>query len=839
MDVCPNVKKRFNRYKKKSFILLSSFFAILTAIPLYVLYSGLLENNIIIRSQIKNFGVGGVTRNVSIGKSLNSLVNNFTTTFEDRTPLNNVFIEIKFKDSRILNRSIDRALELGYIDKSCFEKVSARLTYKNSSFDCKLRIKGAYLDHVSTDKISLAIKLSNGHLFGFNKFTINSPMVRDYHTTLLISESMRFKNVLTPQTIPINVFINGFRKGIMYLEQAFDERLTEDNKMPYGPILTFDEKENTVKFEDDSFFNIGNSDLIWSAGNYEKYFQNPGEYSHAFMLEDWARYYAVTTLYKSWHGNVKINLYFYFNPITKKFSPISFDNSCGMDLEASKRNYLPLENEFFHHLLEINEFKRLYIEEVKWWLNNPLAKSHLNKLKSLERIFRGQLILEHPFVDKYLINTKHLTAHIKNIEETEFSTYENIEKVPSNNFPTVFWDLADKQLSIQTNLYDKDKYIINQIFFPPELDHKTIPEYFNNKNIVEGNYLSNATYSVSEVDGKLKNKTFKFKNKVSKIISHPYVVSRTSIIKKYFKVNKARRLITAAGTITINDSLVLPQNYSFRVEAGSRLLFSPSKYLVVNGNLVAVGTSSDPIIFSCSDPNQYWGGLLIIGNRHTFDGSYIEYGFADGNHDDFQLRGSFTVYGCDVKLKNSKIFKNNCEDLLNFTKCSGMLEEVEISDSKSDGLDIDFSEFTIDQLSCSRIGKQTGSDAFDFSGSLISISKCKLKSFTDKGISVGEKSDVKILDTTIRNGLVGIACKDSSNVEVFNTTIQNTKMAKLMAYIKKEHFGGAIIKCRDVNVSQSQCLVTKGSSIFIDDTEVAKSKVAINELYDDAMLSVK
>ena len=93
--------------------------------------------------------------------------------------------------------------------------------------------------------------------------------------------------------------------------------------------------------------------------------------------------------------------------------------------------------------------------------------------------------------------------------------------------------------------------------------------------------------------------------------------------------------------------------------------------------------------------------------------------------------------------------------------------------------------------------KDSKNDCIDFSYGSYEIINSKIENCGDKAISIGEKSNVKISSSNIKNSNYGIASKDSSNVFIKNTNIKNTKFC-LAAYRKKQEFSGSIVDTDEI-----------------------------------------
>ena len=114
-------------------------------------------------------------------------------------------------------------------------------------------------------------------------------------------------------------------------------------------------------------------------------------------------------------------------------------------------------------------------------------------------------------------------------------------------------------------------------------------------------------------------------------------------------------------------------------------------------------------------------------------------------------------------------------------------------------MDLDFSELKIDNV----VIENAKNDCIDFSGGKYFISKGLFKFCGDKGISVGERSSVKISYSLIENSNIGIASKDGSSIHLNKVNIQTVETC-LASYKKKQEFSGGLInienfKCESFN----------------------------------------
>ena len=145
----------------------------------------------------------------------------------------------------------------------------------------------------------------------------------------------------------------------------------------------------------------------------------------------------------------------------------------------------------------------------------------------------------------------------------------------------------------------------------------------------------------------------------------------------------------------------------------------------------------------------------------------------------------------NLKVENVLINANDssCEDTINFINVKGSVNEINIKNSFSDGLDVDYSELEIRSI---RVEKSKN-DCVDFSSGKYELNNLNLENCGDKALSVGEKSVLNLNNIIAKNASVGIASKDSSIVNVNNIIFKDIKIC-IAAYNKKQEFNGGFIK---------------------------------------------
>ena len=95
---------------------------------------------------------------------------------------------------------------------------------------------------------------------------------------------------------------------------------------------------------------------------------------------------------------------------------------------------------------------------------------------------------------------------------------------------------------------------------------------------------------------------------------------------------------------------------------------------------------------------------------------------------------------------------------------------------------------------------ESGGDGLDLSGSDIEISGILLKNMSDKGLSIGENSKVRISDVYFESNNLDIAIKDGSQVWIAEDPDHENNYS-IAEYVKKPFYGAPDLH-RESNMGQ-------------------------------------
>ena len=207
--------------------------------------------------------------------------------------------------------------------------------------------------------------------------------------------------------------------------------------------------------------------------------------------------------------------------------------------------------------------------------------------------------------------------------------------------------------------------------------------------------------------------------------------------------------------------------------------------------------------------------------------------------DGWELTGGITFYNSNVTIIDCNIYGSLTEDALNIVRSNFNLKNLNINGTYSDGIDIDFSKGKIQGGHWQNIGSKGGGDALDVSGSKVEVVGSRITGVSDKGISVGEASDIVAKKIVMNNVSIGAVSKDGSILELINSVITNHSNYALMSYIKKPEYGAGKLIAVNLDLNQSDNIAKSqaGSIILIDGIAVTTEEFEVDRLYDVLMKS--
>lgn len=818
-----------------------------------------------------------------------SLADSFINWTNSLTKINpKIVLDIPLESYYELLNTKNKALEFGILlDKGNWFKSSLRTSYSSSSIPIKLRLKGDWTDHLENGRWSFRIKTRKDSYYkGMKVFSIQPAVTRSYIFESLFHSFLKFENLPHLRYDFVDLMVNGNNLGVYAVEEAFSKELIENSGFRESVILRFTEsnlfhkallakKQNAARvninssrqvfYLDDKFlyetsslqsFNSGEisknknlSDLYSKAINsFERFVRKEQSMIDTFEYREWAKFYAISDLFQSWHTRRWHNLRLYFNPITGKFIPIGFDASKKYKLtnipsfidqfyRYGAHNYLDLFSDY--------RFAREYVREV----NRLASDQNLDKFFSTYNdFFNSQLRVinsSFPFVSS-------MEDEIRSSAET---LLQSIEPPPDPFKIKRYIPSQDGNSNILTLALNSNHYLPIEIIsvennstvwmpikgsYLPATHPKKLGTY--RKFIFTKNDTAKTTNNKTDANDQA-NYRIKFKtlgsNKVNtQLFSILNVDDQTTSRKlvsasepdfnnpypSLFDLNLSNKVLSFLDKdIVIDSTIFVPEGFRIEVASGSSVTFKPGASLISHSPIIVNGKSHQRVLFNGSSTSS-----ILISNATS--NSVINY--ADfqnfGTLEDIksQVSGAITFYDSPVNISNTSFMNNLSEDSLNIFRSNFALANVTFKNSKSDALDVDFANGKI--INSRFIN--TGNDALDFSGSNVTIDGVTISNASDKVISAGEGSNLYLNNILSLDSSVGITSKDSSIVKAKDLTFRNVDVC-LAVFNKKSFFKGGHI---EVDNHPANCnvpyLVEKSSSLSIDNVSIADNSRDVDSL---------
>jgi len=274
-------------------------------------------------------------------------------------------------------------------------------------------------------------------------------------------------------------------------------------------------------------------------------------------------------------------------------------------------------------------------------------------------------------------------------------------------------------------------------------------------------------------------------------------------------------------------NIVLSPKNSLIVLPGVTIdLIKGASLTVLGGGVEFNGEEDNKIKIISSDGTGQ--GLIVLNSLNKSYITHTEFiGLNNFNNDQKSQTAPVVFYESDVEISNSTFTKNKSEDALNIIRSSFVLNKVLFKENPSDAFDSDFSSGKITNSNFTNIGN----DAIDLSGSEVSINSVAIESALDKGISIGEKSNITGKNIIIKKSGVAISAKDSSSFLFDNVELSHNDVAVAL-FNKKEEFSGAagILNNATLLGNGVDYLVEKDSEMYIDDTFMKGEVKNVKEL---------
>lgn len=797
----------------------------------------------------------------------------------DNSTIKSISIEIKEDAYNKLRVKRGEALARGVLITTDDDLVPVKITDENETNKAELRLKGDWVDHlIYKNKWSFRLILKgNKTAFGMRKFSLQHPSVRNYLWEWLFHKCIKENGLmgLRYEFADLNLNIqksSGVEQipiGIMALEESFDKILIENNQRREGIVIAFDEsnawddieramhykieesgtgKEREEKNMQIAPIKVFNKSKVLSDPKLSKQFEiakdlldglRKGKYkiSEVYDLDKLTTFVAISNLFRNAHGLAWANLRIYYNPITNKLEPISFDANAGKRLK--KIQHYPFSEGDM-------EYQKMLMEKLTLICNrdfvNDLMYTNQVELENLIYSLKAEYdfnfdpyVLEYNsnFIKKEINPANALTVGL--LEKTEASLKLEISNLTDHTVNLKAINHIDgrklDQGIAKPTLLAREKKVVEVALNP----------YFNNAFVSKKNKkgkfqfpkdLENLLLAYELVGVGLEKSCsivpFASNQKIDESVTQYKNMFEDNLSEFDFIHVDSSSVRIKKGSYIIDHNLIVPKGKTFTIESGVAIELINGASLVSFSPVYFEGTKSEPIKFFSSDSSGR--GLFISNAALRSKLNYCQ--FENLSHpaiNGWSLSGAINFHESNVDIDNATFTSNRCEDYLNIIRSEFNLSNSTFENTRSDAFDGDFVKGSITNSTFIN----AGNDGIDVSGSEIALNGIVLKQPSDKAISGGEASRIVGQNIRIEGGEIGVVSKDLSKVELSNIEIIDTRLA-VSAFQKKTEYGKGQIDISDVQFTNNELnyLIENGSVLMLNDTLVETvSDNVIDQMY--------
>ncbi len=719
----------------------------------------------------------------------------------------------------------------------------------NKVQNIQYRYRGDNPDNWFFEKKSIRMKYRKNEMIGQQRYFEYWPLDVEilFSTDLALKTNNHVSNIRL-----VELYVNDKSKGVfMELEKLDESFLRRKNFMPVnlykGENYNAETKigldgnlyNNPGLWSKTSYFNQraldDKSDLEDLFKIINKSFNNKDEYSNFLTYIDfdlWSRYCAYLVISQNYHHTSWHNARLVLDPWNGFASPIITD--------PSMYNYSKNKKSVFNLDHSVNDMTKLlnlnpeFLDRKYYFVNNFLKdKDLINKsIKEFEE--KESLLLSSLKRDPGLssprsptkLSYKEFVKHIEEIKSRLLLINNGlIKKIESK--PKLSWKTKEGKFSLNIKSEipaSKIKFYFNDssvewILFDENYngvaDSSEIKYFKNKENFIEADVDLYANREIYSKTKKFRNSTVlpsitKFdvitsngKNPISikalnKFSNVEFLIKKdekegaqTNLHNKILHKNtfsKDGSLKIFSGEIIIDKPIEIYQEV--KILPGTVFKMKKNASLIFKNKVFAKGTSSEKIRFINEKKSKPWGTVALVGKGTSgsqFDN--IEFDGGSGlKHKQFQFTSMFSIHDTEnIEIKNC-IFKNNYfyDDIVHVVYSKKIsFNNIIFDNAFGDALDVDISQDV--QIIDSEF-TNSNNDGIDLMQSTSVIRNNFIANSKDKGISVGEGSNVHIEKNQIFKNDVGIAVKDGSRAKIINSSFSQNNY-EVSAYKKNWRYG--------------------------------------------------
>ncbi|MCK5537864.1 MAG: right-handed parallel beta-helix repeat-containing protein, partial [Bacteroidales bacterium] len=413
------------------------------------------------------------------------------------------------------------------------------------------------------------------------------------------------------------------------------------------------------------------------------------------------------------------------------------------------------------------------------------VKKTLKALKSLQR----RVIDRINYVEKELLGDANVSDYkysdLKNGIRLSINGNKLITKIKlnvnnidnlGNAYISYYVNNIEKKNKINYMVNSKDKSIEFNIHLLAKTNEILGKPYPGSKSIE----FSNATYDIAiENLEKVDSVSLEYlskKNNHIKVSKENDILS-TSFDYQFNVISQPEKQAVEiwSGTKVFSGFTLIKNDLT--IEKGTRIIFDKNATLKILGKVTAIGTKENPIVFEAKDKTNPWNTLALKDEKAN--GSIFKHCiFKDGSGDKgdlYEYTAMFSVHNVkDLLVEDCEFYDSHrTDDMVHVIYSDATFKNTKFVRSLSDALDVDISNLVVDN--CEFI--DSGNDSIDLMTTNAVVVNTKFTNSKDKGISIGEGSNLLAINNHIQGSEIGMQSKDTSQAYIYNTSFIGNKKA--------------------------------------------------------------
>jgi len=276
-------------------------------------------------------------------------------------------------------------------------------------------------------------------------------------------------------------------------------------------------------------------------------------------------------------------------------------------------------------------------------------------------------------------------------------------------------------------------------------------------------------------------------------------------------------VIIPKGNYYLSEDLIFPRGSKIFLNVGTKISIAKDVGVLIQGSLIIDGTKEQPVIVKAIKPNEAFGTFAVLGSgKETSKIKYLK--LSNGNEkwmNGAYFSGAFALhYQKEVIIENSEFIGGRADDGVNIKFSKINLNNNIFKNNFADQIDLDYCKgFVRDSSFIYDTKGDNNGDGLDISGSQIYASGNLFRNFKDKGVSVGEKSQIFITKNNFIQNEVASAVKDFSNAYYWGNYFSKN-LKDIQVYQKKKIFGGGRIFLKKEERESLLASLDKRSKVF-------------------------